>query len=347
MKKIFTALLIVMTIFFASCSNNEKPVEVSAVKVQTVDGAITVTHDGKISLSDEQKILSPVSGNVVSTYFQIGQAVEEGQPLFKIGQQKDEEALLKARAALGESMSALARERSDLAHAEAQLRQKTGSAQEVDDKKFIVEERQAEVAERQAAVQKLEESAASGIVKAKMAGNIGGEIIQLGAAVTGNETVLCTIGKLNPVSVRVEISDEEKHLILSSPAAKATLKFPDGSTYPREGKINFVNSSTTEVIFDNPINSLKINDAVQLVIDGVNVPKALLVPESAVQLRGEDHYVFVVDSDKTAALKKISLGGKLGNNFIVNEGLKSEDFVVVDGLKNLRDGSPMLVTNEK
>lgn len=346
MKKIFTALLLVAAIFSAGCSKNESPpVEVSVAKVIPVDGAITVTHDGKIAISNEQKVLSTISGNVLATYFESGQAVEADQPLFKIGNQKDNSELLQAKTLLGEAMANLARARSELAQAESKLRLKTGSPDEVAEKKSVVDECQATVTERQEVVQKLEDAAAAGIVKAPTAGYIGGERIQLGATVTANETVLTTIGKMNPVAVRVEVSDEEKNFIQSSPAAKVTLKLSDGTIYPRAGKINFVNATTLEVTFDNPIDKLALNDAVQLIIEGVNVPKAVLVPESAVQLRGGDNYVFIVDSNKTAVLKKISGGGKLGTNFVVKEGLQATDSVIVDGLKDLREGSPLKIAN--
>ena len=341
MKKFLTAVILATTIFFTGCSKDEPPVEVSAVKVVPVDGEVTVNHNGKISISNEQKVLPTISGNVLATYFETGQAVERDQPLFKIGKQQDNSDLLQAKTALGESMASLARARSELAQAEANVRLKKGSPDTVAEKKSAVDEIQAEVTERQERVQKLEDDSASGIVKAPVAGYIGGERIQLGATVTANETVLTTIGKLNPVAVRVEVSAEEKNFISSSPAPKATIKLEDGTIYPREGKFNFGNADKLEVTFDNPIDKLALNNSVELIISGVKVPKAVLVPENAVQLRGGENYVFVVDSDKTATLKKISTLGKLGSNFIVNDGLKADDSVVIDGLKNLREGSPL------
>lgn len=321
MKKFLTALLCVTTIFFAACSNDKPAVEVTAADVLSVDGVTTVTHDGKISLSGEQKILSPISGNVVATYFERGHDVTEGQPLFKIGKREDSAELLKARAALGESMTALARE--------------------IAEKNPAAEDRQAEVDELRARVQKLEDEAVANTVYSPVAGKISLETIQLGAAVTANETVLATIGKNNPVAVRFDISDEEKNLLLTSDGVKVTLKSSDGSTYPREGKLNFSDTAKLEVLFDNPTGRLNLGDAAQVVIDGVKVPSTLLVPEKAVQQREGGNFIFVVDSNKEAALKKISLGGKLGNYFIVNEGLKADEKIIVEGTTNLREGTPL------
>ena len=334
------ALLLVTTIFFAACTN-EKPVEVTTAQVISVEGTMSIAHDGKFSLSGEQKILSPISGTVVETFFERGQEVTEGQPLFKIGRQQDETALLQAKAALGESMAALAREHADLAQAEIQFRNKAVTAQEVDDKKFAVNQRQAEVDERKAALEKLENDSAAGMINAPSAGHIGVGGVALGATVTANETVLAQIGNTDPIAVRPEISAEERQLLESSDALKITLKLSDGSTYPRAGKLNFSADSEVVVTFDNPIGLLLLGDEAHITIDGIKVPYTVLVPENAIQIRGGDNYVFAVDSDKTAALKKISLGGKLGNFFVVNDGLKAGDSVVVEGLTNLRDGTPL------
>ena len=340
MKKFLTAMLCAAILLLTGCGNEQPPVEVTAAKVIAADGTLTLTHDGKISLSDELKVLSPISGNVVATFSEVGAPVTDGQKLFQIGTQQDATALVQAKAQLGESMTALAREMSELQRAEVQLKQKAISPAEVDDKRYKVDDRRAEVAERQERVKQLEEAQSSGTVLAQKSGTLG-ERIQLGAAVTAKETVLATIGRSDPAAVRFEVSNEEKHHLLSSAALKVTLKLADGTTYPHEGTLNFVDASTAQVTFANPDGTLQIGEAAQVVFDGVNVSKVLLIPESAIQQRGEDNYVFVVDKNKSAALKKISLGGKLGSLLIVNDGLTAGDSVVVDGLNNLRDGAPL------
>lgn len=341
MRKFFTAVLAAMTIFFAACGNDQPPVEVAVEKVISANETLAITHDGRISLSGEQKILSPVSGNVVATFFERGQDVTEGQPLFQIGRKEDATALLQARTALTDAMTALARAQSELAQAQAKLRQHAATEQDVAEKSFAVEDSLALLDERKTHLQQLEEASAAGTVFAPVAGHIGVETVPLGSPVTANETVLAAIGATNPAAVRIEISDDEKHLLQTSPALKITLKLADGSTYPRAGNLNFVEASTAEITFDNPTGRLLLGDDVQISIDGLNAPKTLLVPESAVHQRDGGNFVFVVDSNKTAALKKLSLGGKLGKYFIVNDGLKAGDSVVVEGLTKLREGTPL------
>lgn len=342
MKKFL--LLIVATIFFAGCANDEPPVNVTAEKILSADGNLTINHDGKISLSDELQLHTPIAGNVIATYFEDGQFVEENQPLFKIGKQQDEADFLQAKAKLSETMTTLARELSELRQAEMLLQQNKITAPKVDEKKFAVEERQAELEELQRRVKELEEISAAGTIKAPISGTIGGEHVKLGAQVSAND-LIATIGKNNPVNVRFEISQEEKQIILSSDSLKVLLKLGDGTT--REGKLKFPDASTAEAIFDNPDGKLISGNAARVELDGLKISKTLLVPEKAIFKRDGENFVFVVAKNKTAEEKKISLGGKIGTYFIVTDGLKADDSVVVEDLTKLREGTPLFVTNDK
>jgi len=341
MKKILLYALLPLTIiFFAGCANNEPPVDVKTEKISALDESAIISHDGKISLSDEQTILPKISGKVIATYCAGGQDITENQPLFKIGTHEKENELLQAKAELGENMTALAQEISELNQAEQLLKKNSATAQEVAEKNFKVQERQAKLAEQQALVKKLEEETAAGIVLSPITGQIDVDSVKTGATVTENETVLAHVGKINPAAVKFEISPEEKNFLTAS-TPKVLLKLSDGTIYQHEGKINFVETLTAAAIFDNPEKILPLGKAVRVEITGLKMPGALLVPEKSIQLRGEENYVFVVDSNKKAALKKISLGGKIGTYYIVKDGLRAGDSVVVEGLTNLRDGTPV------
>ena len=303
----FLAMFFGLMILLTGCSN-EPPVEVKTAKVAAGNEALTLTRDGNISLSNEQQVLSSVSGNVIEKFFQDGDEVTEGQKLFKIGSKEAETELLQAKQELATAMTTLAKE----------------AAQ-----KNPVEELQAEIAERQALIQKLEDESAEGIIYSPMAGQVNIGSVRLGAEVKAEENVLATVGKDNPAIVRFEVSEAEK----------------DGTTYPREGKLSF-NGTTAEATFDNPIGLLLLGHEVQIEISGLNVPNTLLVPEEAVHQRVGGDYVFAVDSNK-AALKKVSIGGKIGNKFIVDDGLKAGEEIVIEGLSNLHEGTPLSVTNDK
>lgn len=324
--KSFLPIFFAMMIMLTGCSN-EPSVSVSVAKVQTVEGKISLTYSGKISLSDAVPIHSAVSGNVVAAYFAIGADVKENQPLFKVGNQQDEAELLQAKTALAETMTALTK---DLA-----------------EKNPDAAQRQSEIAELQARVKQLEETSELGIVRAPQSGRISAETVKIGAAVKAGETVLANIGAVNPATVRFEVSAQEKNFLAMSNGLKVTLKFSDGTRYPYKGTLKIFDDSTAEATFNNAEELLPLDTDAEIQLEGVNVPKTLLIPESAIYKRGEENFVFVVAEDKTAVERKILLGGTLNNLIIVQDGLKADDSVVVAGLTNLREGTPLSVTNDK
>lgn len=318
MKK-FLAMFFAMIILLAGCSNNEPPVEVKAQKVLSANGALTLNHSGTIALSDAKEIRAAISGNILEKFAEDGADVTEGQVLFKIGELEGHTELLQAKADLTKA-------RTDLARA---LAAKDPSAAEL----------QRTADEQQEFVNQLEDAAKSGMVVAPKAGRLNSSDAPLGMSVTADETVLGTVGNINPVSVRFTVSPQEAHMLKTAENLSARLKLNDGTTY-HDGTI-IVDDDAAEIFFDNPDELLTPGTPAQIELDGAKVANVLLVPEKAIQRRGDGDFVFAVDSDKEAAVKKISLGDKLGTYFIVKDGLKSDDLVVVEGMTALREGTPL------
>lgn len=314
-------MFLAVTIFLAGCSNGEPPVEVSVQKVQSADG-VTLNHEGIISLSDAVEIRSTVSGKVMEKFFSEGADVKEEQVLFKISE-------LEPHADLLQKKTELAKARTDLAKA---LAAKDPSAAEI----------QLEVDELSELVKKLEDDAKANLIHAPKSGKIDATNTPLGMTVTADETVLATVGNVNPVSVRFAVSQAESKLLSMTDNLTVRLVLNDGSTYPLDGTIKIsADNSTAEALFDNSDETLTPGTPAQVEIDGAKMVGVLLVPENAIQRREDGDFVFVVDSDKKAAVKKISLGDKLGTYFIVNDGLKFTDFVVVGDTNNLHEGTPL------
>ena len=318
MKK-FLAMFFAMIIFLAGCGNTEPPVEVKAQKVLSANGALTLNHAGTIALSDAEEIRAAVSGNIMEKFADDGSDVTEGQVLFKIGELEGHTELLQAKADLTKA-------RTDLARA---LAAKDPSAAEL----------QRTADEQQEFVKQLEDAAKSGMVVAPKAGRLESRDSPLGMSVTAGETVLGTVGNINPVSIRFEISPQEARLLKATENLSARLKLDDGTTY-HDGTI-IVDDDAAEIFFDNPDELLTPGTPAQIELDGAKVANVLLVPEKAIQRREDGDFVFAVDSDKEAAVKKISLGDKLGTYFIVKDGLKADDLVVVEGMTALREGTPL------
>ena len=298
-------LILMAAIIFLTGCGKEQAVEIPTEKISAADVTLTLTREGKISLSHELMIYSNVSGEVVEKFFKDGDEVKEGQKLFKVGSKERESEILQAKRELTEAMTSLPKE----------LAQKNS-----------VGELQAKISALQEHIKILEDESAAGMVFAPITGQLGMESVRLGETVTANETVLAKIGRINPALVRFEVSAAEKNFLAAS-NPKVALKFPDGMSYPHLGTLKFLNDTTAEVTFDNPDELLLLGTTVQLELQDVKIPDALLVPESAIQQRDGENFVCVVDENKNAVRKKISLGGKSGNQFLVTDGLQSGEVI--------------------
>lgn len=318
MRKILTLLTVIM-ILMTGCGG-EQSVQVTTEEVKLADGALTLTHEGTISLSDEIEVRSPASGNLVEKFVENGTDVAEGQLLLKVCEFGPHADLLQLK-------TELAKAKTDLARA---LATNDESAAEL----------QIELERIQAEVQKLEDFTANGLIYAPKSGRLGSVDASLGMLVTPNETVVATIGNINPLAVRFEVSAEEARLLSATDNLKVTLIFDNGKVYPVEGTINIRDDSTVEAVFDNSDGLLLLGMDVKIELEGLNVSNALLVPVEAVQERDGDKIVFVAENNK-AAVKKISLGDKIGTYYIVKDGLKAGDSVVVKGMTNLHEGTPL------
>lgn len=318
MKK-FLVMFFAMLILLTGCSK-EQPVEVTAQKVQSLDGTLTLQHAGTISLSDETEIRATVSGNIMEKFAPDGSDVTEGQALFKIDELERHTELLQAKAELIQAET-------DLAKA---LVAKDSSAEEL---KLAAEE-------KRASLKQMEDLAQVGMIYAPKSGRFSSVDVPLGMKVTAEETLLATVGNVNPVAVRFEVSAQEARVLKQSTDLTIRLKLGDGSTYPLNGTLR-LSADTAEALFHNPDETLTPGTPAQVEIDGAKLVGVLLVPESAIQRREDGDFVFVVDSDKEAAVRKISLGDKLGTYFIISNGLQANDFVVVEGATALREGIPL------
>lgn len=316
MRKLLT-FLAMLTMLIAGCGT-EQAVQVTTEVIRP--GDVTVTHEGTISLSEELEVRSPVSGNLVEKFAADGSDVTEGQLLMKVSDFGPHTDLLHLR-------TEFIKAKTDLARA---LAANDESAAEL----------QIELERLQDDVQQLEDLTASGMIYAPKSGRLGAIDAPLGMLVTAEETVVATVGDVNPLAVRFEVSEEEARLLSAADALKVTLRFDNGEAYPVKGAINFIDGSTVEATFCNDNELLILGTSVRIELGGLNLANALLVPASAVQQRDGENFVYVAENNK-AAVKKISCGDKLGTYYIVKDGLKAGEAVVVDGLNNLRDGTPL------
>ena len=203
-------------------------------------------------------------------------------------------------------------------------------------------------------------------VASPIAGRIGKSSVTPGALVTSNQnTALATVQQLDPIYVDVTQSSAEllrlkRELANGTLAqdekgrAKVSLKLEDGSDYPQEGRLEFADVTvdtntgtvTLRAVFPNPDATLLPGMYVRAQVqEGIN-PQALLVPQQGVtrNTKGEPT-ALVVGKDGKVAQRVLQTQRAIGDKWLVEDGLKAGDKVIVEGLQKI--GVGMTVTPEE
>ena len=367
MKKIFLILIFMFAMLLTGCGGAEEtsledmPTRVKAVKVLTTNAPINLSYSGQVVDRDEMNVQSKVSGSVVEKYVKGGQDVVSGQRLFKIDDRQYVAAVLQAEANLAKSQTALAKERVDLQRDEELYQANAISEHTLANQRAIVKSQESEVSANIAILKKAQDDLADTIVYAPMSGRLGIDDVPIGTLATAGSTALATIGLVDPVFVQFAVSEQE-YLRLARGGQtsdesqannfKIMLTLADGSSYPYYGEFaeydrtlgNETGTLTIRTIFRNPEGLLVPGMYARVEISGLKITNAMLVPERALQQLLGETLVIIAQPDNTSAIRKITLGEKIGSYYVVKSGLKADDWVIVEGLTNLRDGMPLEVT---
>lgn len=364
------AFVLVSTALLAACGSSTSPHHApppAQVKVLVAHPrAVPLVRDlvGRLSAYRSADVRARVSGVLLKRTYQEGTEVKKGQILFQIDPAPLRAALDAARATLAQARATYTNN-----HIAAQR------ARELAPKGFISQSDldSAEAAERTsaAAVQQARaqvESARINLgyatVRAPIDGRAGKQQVTEGALVgQSSATLLTTVDQIDPLYVNftmaVDALDKLRkeqtrgHATLLAGPNKGTvrLQLPSGETY---GKVGTVDFSGTTVDPDTGAVQLRatIANPDRLLLPGMYTPVVLtlgsighayLVPESAVLRNSHHAYVMIAGTDGKAHQRNVETAGNHGHDWIVTSGLHDGDKVIVGGLANIQDGTPVKV----
>ncbi|MEO8597709.1 MAG: efflux RND transporter periplasmic adaptor subunit [Candidatus Solibacter sp.] len=192
-----------------------------------------------------------------------------------------------------------------------------------------------------------------GTIRAPISGLIGDTLVPVGGLVNPNATQpLTTIVPQDPIWVRFKVSEAQYLSFLGKdPAAKNSpllqLILADNSVFPQSGKVanslNQVDPRTgtleLQAEFANPQHRLLPGQFGRVRYVTEHRKGALLVPQRAVQQTQSIQTVFVVDSANKVEARPVKTGARVGENWIVEQGLQAGDKIVVEGLLSVRPGA--------
>jgi len=214
----------------------------------------------------------------------------------------------------------------------------------------------AQVASNRALLHSAELNLGFDTIAAPIAGRIGDSLVQVGSLVSKNSSQpLTTIVPLDPIWARFKISDTEYLDYMHSQERQTNHVLPvslvlaDGSLFPYTGQIrNNVNqldlkTGTLEIqcTFPNPGHILLPGQFGRVRVLKEYARNAIVVPQRAVQEMQNMQSVFTVGPDNKVQVRNIVTGDRVGAGWIVTEGLKPGDRVIVEGVQKVGPGSPV------
>jgi len=304
-----------------------------------------------------------VSGIIVSRLFQQGSEVKAGDPLYQIDPRPFEVELQAAEAALAKANAA--RDQAEMQAKRVALLASEQAATKAASEAAVSASRQAvaEVAARQAEVARAKLNLEYATIRAPIAGRIGAALVSEGALVVQNETTsLATIQQIDriyadftqPVSemTRLRRAFESGELDQIAPdAVRVRLVLDDGTPYPSPGKLLFsdakVDAFTGQVTlraeFDNPNRELLPGLYVRVRIEQGIDADAIAVPQQAVQWNsGGISEVYLVRPDNRVVVQPVRVGSQQDGQWLVLEGVKPGDRVVVEGFQKFAVGDAVI-----
>lgn len=363
----FTVIL-ALTVIFGGCGDQKQmpqkqinPTKVKVMKVLRTDAPLNYEYSGQVISKGEVKVQSKISGRVTEKFISGGQEVYEGQMLYKIDSRQYEASILQAQATLAKSKTNLNNALNELARNQRLYDSGAISEQTLTNQKATVDAQEADVAANEALLLKAQEDLKDTFVYAPMSGRAGIDDVAVGSYVNAGNTCLVTISSNDPIFVEYSISETEylkfmnaaaRERKTSSQRVRISLSLADGTLYPYEGEFGEADSGLTDntgtltlrTLFANPNNFLVPGMFAKITISGITIPNAILVPERAIQQLLGESFVLVANAENKSEIRTIKLGEKIGSYYIVTEGLKSNDMVIVEGLSKLRENMPLEVT---
>jgi membrane fusion protein (multidrug efflux system) len=244
----------------------------------------------------------------------------------------------------------------DGARADVEARKAAVNTAQVNQKSSI-DQAQAAISAANAAIAQAELNVSYCTVKSPLEGLIGKREVAPGNLVGKNEaTLLATVSSIDPIRVELSISEAEYLKLMASrkkgtapKSAALELLLADGSVYPQKGQMVIADravdlkTGTLTILseFPNPEGLLRPGQFGRVRAAAEVAENVVLVPQKAVMEVQGTKSVLVVGPDNVVTMRTISLGESAGGLFIVRDGLKAGERVIVDGLQKARPGSPV------
>jgi membrane fusion protein, multidrug efflux system len=354
----YLALALALANALAACSKDAgtaaapPAVPVSVLKVAPREVPVVFEAVARTEGSREVQVRARVAGILEQQLYSEGDAVKDGAPLFRIERAPFEIDLQQQRAALAQEVARNELAQRDYERAKDLVAKRFVSQQNLDQAASTLAQSNAAVQMAKARVRQSELNLSYTAVDAPISGVTGRALQSIGSllAPSADSSLLTTLTRTDPIWVRFALSEAEFAGLRAreSKHPEVKLVLADGSPYPLTGKLNFAGSTVDASLgtvqmraeFPNAQLQLLPGQYVRVQVVAGN-QQAITVPQTAVLQNESGRFVWLAGPDGKALARNIQAGGWVGAEWVVLDGLKAGDSVIVDNLSRMRPGTPV------
>lgn len=350
--------LILLVAALASCSKSEQQtgpnpaqmtVPVMTGQVVQKSMPVQLRAVGTVEALSTVMVKPQVGGLLLTVHIKEGQDVNKGDLLFTIDKRPMEAALAQAVANLAKDVAQANNARQLTARYENLVKKDYVTKEQFDQVRTNAEAFEASVDADKAAVQNAQLQLAYCEIRSPIEGRTGGLQVHAGNVLKVNETEMLQIHQMHPMYVTFAVPEDNLAAIrkYNAQGTLTVVARDKAGNNPVNGTLAFINNEVSadtgtiqlKGIFENAGNVLWPGEFANVTLTLTDRPDAIVVPTQAVESGQNGPYVYVVKSDKTAEVRPVTPGETIGQETIIEKGVRPGETVVTDGQLRLLPGS--------
>jgi membrane fusion protein (multidrug efflux system) len=331
------------------------PPVVEVIAVAQRDTPIYMEWIGSLDGNVNAVIRPQVTGYLIKQNYREGDLVKQGQPLFEIDPRTFEAAVEEAKGLRAQQAARYETTRANLARIKPLAAVNAVSQKDLDDATGADLSAKAALEAAEASLKTAKLNLGFTKITSPVTGIAGIAKAQIGDLLSPSmPTELTTVSTVDPVKVYFNISEREYLKVATAAAAsgRKTEQVPlqlflvDGSLYPHQGKVAVLNRQVDQstgtfkvaALFANPDNLLRPGQYGKVRATMSVDQGALLVPQRAVTEMQGKYLVAAVGADNKVDIRPVTVGERIGSEWIISKGLQAGDQVIAEGTQKVRPG---------
>lgn len=307
---------------------------------------------GTVKATNSVTVTSRVEGQLMALHFTEGQHVQKGDLLAEIDSRPFEVQLAQAKGQLAKDQATLANARLDLARYQKLAKTHLVSQQELDNQQALVKQSEASIRIDEATISNAQLQLTYSKITAPISGQVGLKQVDVGNYISGgSSTPIVVINQMDPVDVLFTLPEQDLANVIQARKNNADLPVTaldrNNQFELAKGKLFSVDNqidATTGTIklkarFPQQETTLFPNQFVNVRLYVTTLEKAVVIPNAALQMGNEGHFVWVVDSENKVNKLGVEVALQNAEKVVIASGLSADQRVVTDGVDRLTQGA--------